>query len=88
MQGWVVVHHLVPNFMRELSVSSKTMLLSARHFGLSPTTVHNMVKIFREPGEINLYELQQRGFVGTEYVCLTGLPAVQICLLLKMYGSS
>ena len=24
-QGWVVVHHFVPNFMRELSVSSKTM---------------------------------------------------------------
>ena len=36
------------------------------------------------PGLI-LHELQQRGFVGTECVCLTGLPAVQICLLLKMY---
>ena len=33
-----------------------------------------------------LHELQQRGFVGIE--CLTGLPAVQICLLLKMYGTS
>ena len=30
--------------------------------------------------------LQQRGFVGIECVCLTGLPAVKICLLLKMYG--
>ena len=34
------------------------------------------------PGLI-LHELQQRGFVGIECVCLTGLPAVQICLLLK-----
>ena len=39
------------------------------------------------PGLI-LHELQQRGFVGIECVCLTGLPAVQICLLLKMYGAS
>ena len=39
------------------------------------------------PGLI-LQELQQRGFVGIECVCLTGLPAVQICLLLKMYGAS
>ena len=38
------------------------------------------------PGLI-LHELQQRGFVGIECVCLTGLPAVQICLLLKMYGA-
>ena len=35
-----------------------------------------------------LHELQWRGFVGIESVCLTGLPAVQICLLLKMYGAS
>ena len=35
-----------------------------------------------------LHELQQCGFVGIECVCLTGLPAVQICLLLKMYGAS
>ena len=33
-------------------------------------------------------ELQQRGFMGIECVCLTGLPTVQICLLLKMYGAS
>ena len=39
------------------------------------------------PGLI-LHELQQRGFVGVECVCLTGLPAVQICLLLKMYDAS
>ena len=39
------------------------------------------------PGLI-LYKLQQRGFIGIECVCLTGLPAVQICLLLKMYGAS
>ena len=39
------------------------------------------------PGLI-LPELQQRGFIGIECVCLTGLPAVQICLLLKMYGAS
>ena len=39
------------------------------------------------PGLI-LHELQQCGFVGIECVCLTGLPAVQICLLLKMYGTS
>ena len=30
-----------------------------------------------------LHELQQHDFVGIECVCLTGLPAVQICLLLK-----
>ena len=30
-----------------------------------------------------LNDLQQCGFVGIEYMCLTGLPAVQICLLLK-----
>ena len=28
------------------------------------------------------------GFIGKECVSLTGLPAVQICLLLKMYGAS
>ena len=39
------------------------------------------------PGLI-LYKLQQCGFGGIECVCLTGLPAVQICLLLKMYGAS
>ena len=33
-------------------------------------------------------QLQQRGFVGKECVCLTGLPAVHICLLLKMYGEN
>ena len=37
------------------------------------------------PGLI-LQKLQQRGFVGIESVCLTGLPAVQI--LLKMYEAS
>ena len=31
-----------------------------------------------------LHELQPRGFVGIECVCLTGLPAVQICLLSKI----
>ena len=36
------------------------------------------------PGHI----LHERGFIGIECVCLTGLPAVQICLLLKMYGAS
>ena len=35
-----------------------------------------------------LHELQQRGFIGRVCVCLTGLSAVQICLLLKMYGTS
>ena len=39
------------------------------------------------PGLI-LHKLQQRGFVGIECVCLTGLPAVQICLLLKMNDAS
>ena len=39
------------------------------------------------PGLI-LHKLQQCGFVGIECVCLTVLPAVQICLLLKMYGVS
>ena len=34
-----------------------------------------------------LHELQQLGFVAKECVCLTGLHAVQICLLLKMYGA-
>ena len=36
------------------------------------------------PGLI-LQELKQRGFVGIECVCLNGMPAVEICLLLKMY---
>ena len=35
-----------------------------------------------------LHELQQHDFIGIECVWLTGLPAVQICLLLKMYGAS
>ena len=39
------------------------------------------------PGLI-LHELQQRAFIGIECVCLTGLPADQICLLFKMYGAS
>ena len=34
------------------------------------------------PGLI-LHEL--RGFIGIECMCLTDLPAVEICLLLKMY---
>ena len=39
------------------------------------------------PGLI-LHESQQRGFVDIECMCLTGLPAVQICVLLKMYRAS
>ena len=35
-----------------------------------------------------LHEIQPRGFVGIECVCLTGLPAVQLCLLFKRYGAS
>ena len=35
-----------------------------------------------------IYKLQQCDFVGIECVCLTGLPAVQICLQLKMCGAS
>ena len=31
---------------------------------------------------------KQRGFIGIEGVCLTGLPTIQICLLLKMYSAS
>ena len=31
---------------------------------------------------------QQRAFIGIECMCMTGLPAVQICFLLKMYGAS
>ena len=38
------------------------------------------------PGLV-LHELQPRGLVGIECVCLTRLPAVQICLLLKVYGA-
>ena len=45
--------------------------------------------VFRRtmPG-LNLHELKQRGFLGIECVCLTGLPAVQIGLILKMYDAS
>lgn len=32
-----------------------------------------------------LHLLQQRGFTDTEWVCLSDLYAVQICLLLKAY---
>ena len=39
------------------------------------------------PGLI-LHKLQQHSFIGIECACLTGLPAVKICLLLKMYGAS
>ena len=39
------------------------------------------------PGPI-LHDLQQHGFIGIDCVCFTGLPAVQICLILKMYGAS
>ena len=39
------------------------------------------------PGLI-LHKLQQYGFECIECLCLTGLTAVQICLLLKMYGTS
>ena len=38
------------------------------------------------PGFI-LHELQQRGLIAIECVSLTGLPAVQICLVLKMYSA-
>lgn len=30
----------------------------------------------------------QLGFLDTECMCLSGLPAVQSCLLLKTYGAS
>ena len=36
--------------------------------------------------DLILHNLQQRGFTGTEYVCLIGLPAVQICVLLGPAG--
>lgn len=32
--------------------------------------------------------VQHRGFADTECMCLTGLSAVQICILLIMYGAS
>ena len=38
--------------------------------------------------DLILHKLKQRGFIGIQCVCLTGLPAIQICLLLKMYGTS
>ena len=47
-----MVHHFVSNFVRELSVSSKTMILSAKNLGVLPSTDHNIVKRFRESGEI------------------------------------
>ena len=38
--------------------------------------------------DLILQDFQQRGFIHTECVCSAGLPAVHICLLLKMYGAS
>ena len=169
------VHHFVPNLMWELLVRLKTMFLSTKNWGLSWFTVYNIMKRFRESGEISvckeqgrkpllnvhdhralrryclrnshaammdiatwvreyvgkslnairncimqkgrhkckkqslwwhgwsahklmsisagqcwaliLHELQQRGFVGIVGVCLTGLLAIQICDLLKIYGT-
>ena len=58
--------------------------------GLKSSEARNRLHVYFSrtiPGLI-LHKLQERGFVDIACVCLTGLPAVQICLLLKMYGTS
>ena len=43
--------------------------------------------LFQQDNAI-LHKVQQRSFVGIELMCLTGLPAAQICLLLKINGTT
>ena len=89
--GWISAHSMGDLHICEgtidveafVGILERHMLPSRRQFSQE---LH--VYISRTMPGLILHELQQRGFVGKECVCLTGLPAVQICLLLKMYGSS
>ena len=47
-----MAHHFVPNFMREVSNKSKITFLNAK--SQRPTTIHNIVKRFRESREISV----------------------------------
>ena len=48
--GWVVVHHFeqTDNYLRKIGKDNVSQRKTAKNLGLSPSTVHNIVKIFRE----------------------------------------
>ena len=72
----LLMWRLMLEFWRHMLLSKRPIFPQELHVYFSWTM----------PGLI-LQEVQQCGFVGIECVCLTGLPAVQICLLLKMYAA-
>ena len=74
-EGTIDAEAYVGNLQRHM-LPSKRWISQELHVYFSRT----------KPGLI-LYKLQHRGFVGIECMCLTGLPAGQIGLLLKMYGA-
>ncbi len=57
-QNWIMAHHFVPNFTREVSSNKYKNPISqckiANNLGHSPSTVHNIVKGFRESREITV----------------------------------
>ncbi len=59
-----MAHHFVPNFTREMSKTKNKNHISqcktAQNLGLSPSTIHNIVKRFRESREITVHVGQGR----------------------------
>ncbi len=58
-----MAHHFVPNFTREVSNKSKITFSQcniAKYLGLSPSTMHNMVKDSGNLGKITVHEGQGR----------------------------
>ena len=58
-----MVHHLVPNFVREFSGQFKDNVSQckiAKNFCFSPSAIHNIVKRFSESGEISVCKRQGR----------------------------
>ncbi len=59
-----MAHHFVPNFTREMSKNKNKNHISqcktAQNLGLSPSTIHNIVKRFRESREITAHVGQGR----------------------------
>ena len=56
-QRWFVVHHFVPNFVSQFNYNVSQHKI-VKNLGISPSTVHIIVKRFRESGEISVRKVQ------------------------------
>ena len=83
--AWVICIHVKVTLMRRLMLEFWRDICCRQDDDFSQE-LH--VYFSRTMPGLILHKLQQCSFVGIECVCLTGLSAVQICLLLKMYGAS